>query len=106
MKERREITRREKGAEKKKEEGEVEAEREEEEEGGGSRRKRRKDFLVCNMILVWRLCFVLVRVLCFAFSCVCFSCRFVCVCRGGALLYESPGGNQVDGLPPAFNTGA
>ena len=25
------------------------------------------------------------------------------VCRRGVLLYESPGGNQVDGLPPAFN---
>ena len=31
-------------------------------------------------------------------------CRVVCL-RGScvALLYESPGGNQVDGLPPALN---
>ena len=30
-------------------------------------------------------------------------CLFVCVLDfgSGALLYESPGGNQVDGLPPA-----
>ena len=34
-----------------------------------------------------------------------FLVGLVCVCRRGALLYESPGGNQVDGLPPAFNTG-
>ena len=29
---------------------------------------------------------------------------FLCGVSSGALLYESPGGNQVDGLPPALNT--
>ena len=41
---------------------------------------------VCVSIVRWCVC-----------ACVCWRAFFV------ALLYESPGGNQVDGLPPALN---
>ena len=40
------------------------------------------------------------------FSVFCLSPIFLviwCGCARGALLYEFPGGNQVDGLPPVFN---
>ena len=55
------------------------------------------------MLIVARGIFFLV-VLAVCVFCVGFLfCSVLFGCASGALLYESPGGNQVDGLPPAFH---
>ena len=68
------------------------------EESRGEKRRVNVLIVVCWMSLV-----VLVVSSCFVLAF--FSVWVLCGCACGALLYESPGGNQVDGLPPALHVG-
>ena len=78
--------------------GEQRKERKGEERRGEERRGEERRVTGCGMLdVVCCVCGVFVFCVGFPFCCV------LCGCSCGALLYESPGGNQVDGLPPAFH---